>query len=379
MDTDEVVVSARIEFYSKQPDMPDRLWFKFPLHQKHFISDRADGFLTSMLLIAMQYGEDIKVQGAISPKLLSGINEYQRIFNMWFPKLFSLVDISCESLLPAEKIKGNGGVVCAFSGGVDSFFSLWSHLPENERIQYSQITDTVFALGFDIRLEDDADYTLISNTYAEMFERLGINFITTRTNFQHYGTRPEWGVFHGTAITGMAHVMSRKTITFYIPSSHTYNDLIPWGTDPRIDHLLSSESMDVVHDGASFSRTEKTYILSSWPETYDKLRVCFAKVGMNNCSHCEKCLRTMLTLDMFGMLDKYRTFPRPIDSAHIRKCRYQNPSDYAFAKELTELAIKYKRWDILFNIYYAIMMSRISQIIRLIKIRIGLIQRTLIK
>lgn len=378
-DSNEVTVSAKIEFHSSNHDIPDQLWFKFPLRYKACISDRADGFLTSMLLVAMQYGEDITVKGVVSPRLLSGIKEYQRVFNMWFPKMFSLIDISCDSLRISETPGGKGAVISAFSGGVDSFFSLRSHLRENEDIKSSQITHTLFALGFDIRLEDDSDFSIIKTAYAEMFERLGINFITTRTNFQHFGTRPEWGVFHGTVMIGLAQILGMKTSKLYVPASHTYKDLVPWGTDPRIDHLLSTESMEVVHDGASFTRTEKTRILSSWPETYDKLRVCITTDALNNCSHCEKCLRTMITLDMFGALDRYRTFPRTIDRRFIRKCRYHNPSDYAYTKEIIELALKKNRWDIILNVSYAVIMSRISQIAKFTKSRIRRIKKSFLK
>ncbi len=375
-DSEEVTVSAKIELQSSSPDIPDQLWFKFPLRYKAYISDRSDGFLTAMLLLAMQYGEDIAVKGVVSPRLLSGIKEYQRVFNMWFPKMFNLIDISCDSLLISETPCGKGAVICAFSGGVDSFFSLYSHLRENESIDSSQITDALFALGFDIRLEDDTDFSIIKNAYAEMFERLGINFITARTNLQHFGTRPEWGVFHGTAIMGISQILGIQTSKLYVPSSLTYNNLIPWGTDPRIDHLLSTESLEVVHDGASFTRMEKTRVLSSWPETYDKLRVCFAKDGLNNCSQCEKCLRTMLTLDMLGTLTKYRTFTRPIDSSLVRKCRYHHQGEYDFAKELIKFAVNNKRWNIVLNVSYAVTISRILQIPKLATSGISLIKET---
>ena len=63
------------------------------------------------------------------------------------------------------------------------------------------------------------------------------------------------------------------------PASHTYNDLVPWGSDPRVDHLLSSETLQVVHDGAAATRIAKTEAIARWPATYGRLRVCVPAAG----------------------------------------------------------------------------------------------------
>lgn len=377
-DSGEVVVSAAIEFETAVPEMPECLWFRFPESQREYVSPRADGFLMAMILLAMQYGEDIHVKGEVSPKLLLGLQEYQRVFNMWFPHRFKIIQISCENVsLP--KAARNGNVICAFSGGVDSFFTLWNHLPSNDKNSSSSISHALFVHGFDIKLEDEDIFSKLKSDYSDMFQELGLEFMTGSTNCQSFGTRWDWGIFHGTALIGIAHVIGLKSARFYVPASHTYRDLMPWGTDPRIDHLLSSESMVVVHDGASFSRTEKTRILSSWPETYDKLRVCIPRDGMNNCSQCEKCVRTMLALDMLGVLDKFVTFQKPVDPAHIRKCIYRNASDFAFAKEILDYALELKRQDVALNVSYAILRSRVLQAARFFKVRLIRLKRLVLK
>lgn len=198
---------------------------------------------------------------------------------------------------------------------------------------------------------------------------MGINFLTGSTNIHHFDTRSNWGLFHGTSLIGMAHVMGRGIEKFYVPASHTYTDLIPWGTDPRTDHLLSSESLEVIHDGAAYTRVEKTEVLSRWPETYDKLKVCSPGDSTLNCCQCEKCLRTMVTLDMFGALRNYNTFSGRLNNSLIRKCRYFNPSDFAFPYEIIGYARKKKRWDIVLNLTYAVARSRVLQAMRFLKVR----------
>ena len=94
--SDGITASARIEFHTKVSGMPDSLWFKFPQDQSELVSDRADGFVVAMLLIAMRHGENIRVRGALSPRLRAGMGKYQHVFNSWFPKTFQVIDIACD-------------------------------------------------------------------------------------------------------------------------------------------------------------------------------------------------------------------------------------------------------------------------------------------
>jgi len=372
---EEITARSKIEFQTPNLNFPDELWFKFPVTQTDLIAGRSDGFLAAMLLLAMRYGENILVHGEVSPRLLTGIEEYQRVFNMWFPNQFRLIDIECDSVSILKPEPGTRSVVCAFSGGVDSFFSLWKHLPANDSDESSRITHILFAHGFDIRLENKDAYCEIRDSYADMSHKLDIEFLTASTNHQKFGTRPHWGIFHGSVMIGMAHILGRHTSKFYVPASHTYRDLVPWGSDPRIDHLLSTEAMEVIHDGASYTRIEKTEVLSRWNETYKRLRVCSTGDDVRNCSVCEKCLRTMVTLDMFGALERYDTFDTPIQMKLVSRCRYFNASDFAFPREIISHAFKLRRWDIVSNVSYAYIRSRILQLMRFVKRRVLRLKR----
>ena len=63
-----------------------------------------------MLLVAMEQGEDMEIRGNLSPRLLYGMQEYQRFYRRMVPERFKLVDIKCENLKPAEPDKVQGGV-----------------------------------------------------------------------------------------------------------------------------------------------------------------------------------------------------------------------------------------------------------------------------
>lgn len=76
----EIEVSARVEFNHTIPNVPKRLWFRFPESCADYLTDRGDGFLSCMLIPAMHCGEDIEVPAQVSPKLLYNLKEYQYLF-----------------------------------------------------------------------------------------------------------------------------------------------------------------------------------------------------------------------------------------------------------------------------------------------------------
>jgi len=135
---------------------------------------------------------------------------------------------------------------------------------------------------------------------------------------------------------------------------------VPWGSDPRIDHLLSTDDLEVVHDGASATRIAKTAAIAPWTETRGLLRVCSPRPDgrLVNCCQCEKCLRTMVALDMLGELDHHTTFPLPIERRAVRACRYRNASDFCFAHETIAYAREEGRRDVVFDLLCAVATSR---------------------
>ncbi|MCJ7622937.1 MAG: hypothetical protein MUO76_05510 [Anaerolineaceae bacterium] len=305
-------VSARIETEKVTHNLPNILWFKFPESYSEYISERTDGFAACLLLVAMNLGEDLYIRGAISPQLLYGMQEYQRIFNLWLPKLFNLIELHCESLQEIPQKSVQGSVATAFSGGVDSFHTLWSHLPQNQPIPSAQITHGLFIQGVDIPLTQKENYHITKETYSDIFRRLNLELITAQTNARQFSAnRVEMRWFQVAPVIGTALVLGHQLKRFYIPAALSFLNLHTSGTTPLIDHLLSTETLDIIHHGAGTTRIEKLSILSDFPETYDTLRVCYNVPhyeGVKNCSRCPKCLRTIAMLELLGKLHMFTTF-----------------------------------------------------------------------
>jgi hypothetical protein len=75
------------------------------------------------------------------------------------------------------------------------------------------------------------------------------------------------------------------------------------------DPLFSTTGTDIVYDAVEFLRTEKIEAIADAPVVHEALHVCWVQENDENCGVCNKCLRTMLVLDVCGALPRFRTFP----------------------------------------------------------------------
>lgn len=66
---------------------------------------------------------------------------------------------------------------------------------------------------------------------------------------------------------------------------------------------ISNDSLMLYSSNESKTRIQKTKYIAKYPDTYSKLHVCWR--ATDNCGRCAKCIRTLVTLDVLGELDKY--------------------------------------------------------------------------
>ena len=187
-EADEVCVSARVEVNSARTVFPEKLWFRFPARYRAYVSTDMNTFTTALLPLGMYLGEDLHLEGALSPQLFQGLNEYQRIQGGWKPSPFKPVKIHCERLQASEADVAPGAVACSFSGGVDSFHTLWRHLPENEPIPQYRITHCLMINGFDADTDigNSGHFLNIQRSMAPAIERHGVDLIVCRSNYMSF-------------------------------------------------------------------------------------------------------------------------------------------------------------------------------------------------
>jgi hypothetical protein len=353
-------------------DLPEdfQVWYEVPAQYAAAVSaDRGDAFAVALLFLAMRLHEDLRVKAPLSAQLVHSLTEYQRIFSRWFSGL-QTVNILHEGL--ADPIRSATGTGVFFSGGVDSFFSLWSHLDGREKNPDYRITHGLYLDGFDTNGTYSAAYDQSLTAYQSLLERLGVDLIPIRTNLKTVVNEATTGwEAYGAFLVSNALLLQGLLRRCYVPSGVKYHDTAE-GSHPLTDHLLSTETLEVIHDGAWATRVEKTMRLATWPVTYDHLYVCFGREDepLQNCCRCEKCIRTMIALDLAGALDRYSTFPMPLERRHVRGWRMPYFSYTGiFARHLYEAARERGRTDLVRDLRYVlwnhrIRFSRVGQLLR---------------
>ena len=319
----QVIVSTRVTFQEPVLNKPEDVWFAFPEIYLPFISDRADAFAAGLMPLAMAIGEDISIEGPLSPRLANGLQEYQLALNYWFPKQLSLVHIQAPDLSPLGPERAGQSCVTLFSGGVDSSYTLMSHLPDRQPNPDFQVKYAIFVQGFDIPLQNPFSYQGSLKVFSQQLAPLGVEVIPCRTNLHYFSSGyVSWEIAHGSAVISVGFILDKLVRYLLVPSSYSLDELIPWGSSPMIDHWLSTETLHVIHHGAPHSRIEKVAAISNWPPAQQFLRVCVdehKRDPQNNCSCCEKCIRTMVMLEICGSLKSFKTFKQPFGRWDIIK------------------------------------------------------------
>ncbi|HVN76289.1 MAG TPA: hypothetical protein VMT19_08240 [Thermoanaerobaculaceae bacterium] len=364
---DGVTASAAVEVETRGRSDPGALWFEFPHSVGEFATSRADAFAAALLPLAMHLGEPLTVHGGISCRLARGLREYQQFQSSWKPTIFRVVELRCDEVESRDPGEGGGGVGTAFSGGVDSFHTLRTHLAGNEPYPPYRISHCLLINGFD----SDADvagagFVPIQRVYEALMARLGVQLVVVRTNLLQFLGELLLKQSFAAFVTAPALALGRLFSRYYVPSSYRFTQLGPFpdGSHPMFDHLVGTETMETIHDGGHLTRVAKTLAIANWPETHDHLRVCFNATGVQpgrgaiaNCCECEKCVRTMATLDVAGVLGNFRCFPKPLVRRNIRRLEYATPGSRVFAEEIVEYAARAGRRDVARDFRFAIAAS----------------------
>lgn len=309
-------VTTRVTAPPLFPSLPRVLWYRFPAEYQPYLGAHADGQVVALFLVAMAYGIDIEVRAPLSAQLWRGLNELQQKIVLLMPGDFQPITIHARELDDSTPSPAPDAVVSTFSGGADSFYTLWSHLPQNEPDPARRLTHGLFLQGHDIL--DTPNFEICRRAYETLYQRLGLTLVPAATNVREWYPGLQWSPSYFAPILSPALILSRLFRHFYAPTNSTIHEPAPMDEWTLLSRFFSTESMTVEDDGVTADKADKLFAISGWNETYDHLRVCYTKInGLENCCRCRKCLLTMTTLQMAGTLSRYKTFPLPLTRARV--------------------------------------------------------------
>ncbi len=261
----------------------------------------AEGFVSAMLVPALRQGTDMVIESALDRQWFLNIHRVIKEFRKSWKK-YRWISITTTQGMNIAVNKGTKTAL-SFSGGVDSFYSL---LCCGHRIDY-----LVFIHGFDIPLRDAGQFQAYLPALKVIAEKTAAQLIVIRTNIRELESfrSVSWIRSYGSVMAGISHFIPQIG-KFIVSASYFYKDKSVVDSRLKTDPLFSSSSVDIIHEGAFAWRSQKIRSLIDEPLVRKYLRVCWEhKNEFMNCCQCEKCIRTMLSLQQSGKLDYFETFP----------------------------------------------------------------------
>ena len=295
------------------------------------LSDRVEGFVALLVPHVILTECELVVHHApVCGTFLDNVKRMARFYETKLGRKFDY-SIVCDtrlSPLPPPESQGKDvtnsktKTVCCFSGGVDSFSTLYDHL---DRI------DTLFyGVNYDVYTSQRRLLEEQLNTIHDVAAKYGKDVIIANSNFKGLLHDPQYGYLEGFDLEHdnwlLTHVPC-KVCNFYnlcddydtllLSSWNTYDSVhlnrdMCMDSNKVVDELYSAHGLRVVHDG-DYRRCEKIErSIKADKETYFKyLKVCWKNPNeAYNCGRCEKCVLTMVFVGLLNpeYLEELKTF-----------------------------------------------------------------------
>ncbi|MHB8131492.1 MAG: hypothetical protein ACYDEX_21125, partial [Mobilitalea sp.] len=241
-------------------------------------------FLCNILPVAWIFDAEIILED-IDKDFFESIEEFKRGYVNMYPGL------SFKGRITPKKVVDNrqedlNKTAAFFSGGVDAYNTLISHIDEEPIL--------VTLWGADIAFENKEGWNLVDNYIRSIAENSKLDYISIKTSFRRFlnegalseyvikrtGNSWWYGYQHGIGLIGHVAPLAYqyKIKTTYIASSLTMEDNTTCASDPTIDNFVKFCGNQVIHDGYEYSRQHKVNRIGEYvkrTQTPIQLRVCW--------------------------------------------------------------------------------------------------------
>jgi hypothetical protein len=261
------------------------------------LAPRVEAYVCALTLPAMLYGRPLEVRALLSQTVLDNLCQARALARHWWPDL-GTSDVRAAVGPVRGRAEGKG---LFYTGGVDSSFALY-------RLK-DEISHLLFVEGFDVKLADTARLADVRRWLETVAAATGRRLMVVRTNLRSHRLfkTVHWDLTHISALAAVAHVLGDQFGTVYVAASDVPP---PYGSNPELDRLWSSDSVSLVNYGAEFSRLQRVAAIREWAPLRGHLRVCWQHLATTlNCGRCEKCLRTRLQFLAVGDPAAMDSFP----------------------------------------------------------------------
>lgn len=349
------------------------LWFSVDKEYGRYLCDNnADSFLLVVLPIAIKTEQDVIVDAPVSTRLLFNIQNtlipiYKKIFA---PPILKDINIKAKSF--DGYYYQAKGVGCGCSLGVDSLSSFLKHFSKDTIPEYKVTHLTLFNSGQlgDYELDKVEEYFRKSVEELKPFSKaVGLPIVAVNSNLNAFYKFSGVTLLQSFVIRTVACALTLQKLfgKYVYASSYTveqfnFSSVDQSHMESSYVPLLGTENMEMILSNPMLTRVAKTEYISKSPLTSKFLKVCWAEQTAyeiwhntaflenktkTNCGWCDKCLRTLLTLEVLGCdlndygetfeLSRYYEHKRDYISKIFKEYEYN-----VFYREIIDLIIEKK-------------------------------------
>ena len=282
-------------------------WFSVETqYGKYLVDDRLDAFVVGFLTTAMRLGEDISCEAPITRRLYYQLTEYLIPAMAANMKIYHPIAIHApltDASLPCQKAVGTG-----FTGGVDSLYTLMTHLQPQEpsrKITHLLVANVGTLEGGDTQA---TLHHMAEKTRSGVAAELGLQVVSVDSNLQEL-QKESYLAVAGFRLPSAVLALQKLFGVFYnsagyefgrfsfVQENSAYYELLPLS-------CFETENTVFYSTGGQVTRLQKLQALSNFPLAHRYLHPCIY-IRRQNCGSCGKCVRTLGALYAMGTLDRF--------------------------------------------------------------------------
>jgi hypothetical protein len=280
--------------YFDEPNLRKSIWFKVPTEYCNGV-DPSDAFFVTAMPMALYYDEELDFHGKVSAKLYKNMERVGKLFSYKAEK----VTIKTQGLIKRKKTKNGKFAGQFYTLGIDSLYTFLLNRNNEKKIKY-----LIYVDGYDVYINQHKFLVDIHKAITSVSKKTGCIPIFVQSNLRSIcDVLVPWHNYHIAPLAAVTFLLSN-----YIDVIYYNGDLKNLFNLAVKNRYFASETAKMTNFGAFISRIKKIRIiknLSYFPFLLKYLRVCnesFKKrTTIYNCSKCEKCTRTILSLKICGV------------------------------------------------------------------------------
>jgi len=283
------------------------IWFELPDIKSGPFTPTA--FLLLALMPAMRCGESLEVEGLVEQQVMQQLPQLMDLYQSW-DRRFKPIRVSCQGVF-ASSAPSQPCQWAAFSGGVDSFLTVEQNRPQLERL--------LFVQGLDLPLENHSLRGRVMPPLYQAAREWGLPLYEVSSNLRALTDRYcPWHLVFGGALACLGWLLATQVSRLHLAGCAPDSEGWPDGSHPLQNRLMSGPAFEMVCGGGEASRFERVESLCHSSIFQRFVRVCWENLGDRyNCCCCEKCLRTMVSLEILGTLGQTPAFPEPLKLSRL--------------------------------------------------------------